>query len=122
MFYLNLETPINVLPELRSRRSRRVSIPLGDCYCVFCQTRDSEVNLKAAGSYHATKNKVNTSHMKVLQDKWMKWAMCLDGYSHVVTALSLGDLASNQLFFIINSVIQSFIMHIETRKKQNHPR
>ena len=53
----------------------------------------------AAGTYHASQKKVNTTHLKELETKWRKWASCLDGYVHVVTALSMGDLAANELYY-----------------------
>ena len=52
----------------------------------------------AAGTYQTSKEKVNTLHLKTLGEKWLKWALCLLEYSHLVKALSVGDLASNHLY------------------------
>ena len=49
--------------------------------------------------YHASQRKVNATHLKELETKWRKWASCLDEYVHVVTALSMGDLAANEWYY-----------------------
>ena len=72
---------------------------LGELKCIFCTKYDDLCNLMAAGTYHASQKKVNTTHLKELETKWLKWASCLDGYVHVVTALSMGDLAANEFYY-----------------------
>ena len=80
-------------------RSRRESTSMGELSRCFCAKHDTDTNLMAAGTYQASKEKVNTLHLKMLGEKWLKWALCLPEYSHVVKALSVGDLASNQLYY-----------------------
>ena len=80
-------------------RSRRESILMGELSCCFCAKHDTDTNLMAAGTYQALKEKVNTLHLKMLGEKWLKWALCLPEYSHVGKALSVSDLASNQLYY-----------------------
>ena len=72
---------------------------LGELKCIFCTKYDDLCNLMAAGTYHASQKKVNTTHLKELETKWRKWASCLYGFVHVVTALSMGDLAANELYY-----------------------
>ena len=72
---------------------------MGELSCCFCAKHDTDTNLMAAGTYQASKEKVNTLHLKMLGEKWLKWALCLPEYSNVVKALSVGDLASNQLYY-----------------------
>ena len=72
---------------------------LDELKCIFCTQNDDLCNFMAAGTYHASQRKVSATHLKELETKWRKWAFCLDEYVHVVTALSMGDLAASELYY-----------------------
>ena len=103
-------------------RSDRVSLSLGDLYCCFCTKPDIEEHLIAAGTYQASKKKVNTLHLKQLGEKWLNWALCLENYTHVVTTLSVGDLTSNQLYYhkrCYTEFYNAYSKHVEKQKAQS---
>ena len=71
------------------------SLLLGNLHCFLCTECDVKENLIAAGTYQASKKKVNLLHLQQLGEKWLNWALCLESYKHVITALSVGEVTSN---------------------------
>ena len=84
--------------EAPQTRSGSVAMPVNTCYCIFCSEFDDHSNLKAAGTYHAYKEKVNTDHNQFLTDKW-KYMAVVTGNQTVLTRLADGDLAANSIFY-----------------------
>ena len=54
--------------------------PVNICLKYFMVPTDTENNLTAAGTFHATKNKVDINHVPNLTEKWKTMAAKL-GYS-----------------------------------------
>ena len=70
----------------------------GKLVCCFCSETDTENNLTAAGTFHATKNKVDINHVSNLTEKWKTMAAKLD-YSEPSSGLSSGEIVSNKLYY-----------------------
>ena len=58
----------------------------------------TQENMRAAGTLHASKNKVDADHNQALTDKWKMMAAVL-GRQDILKRLSSGDLAANSLFY-----------------------
>ena len=71
---------------------------LGELKCLFCTKIDTQENLIEAGTKYATKKKVNVSHANETTIKWHYMALALSK-TEIASKLSLGDLASNELFY-----------------------
>ena len=58
-----------------SRRSvSDTSHTLGELLCCFCSKVDEYKNLVAAGTFHATGNKTDPSHVQNISEKWKTMA------------------------------------------------
>ena len=69
----------------------------GKLFCCFCSETDTENKLAAAGTFHATINKVDINHVSNLTAKWETMAAKL-GYSELLSRLSSGYIVSNELY------------------------
>ena len=79
----------------------RSSIPkkdFGAPFCAICGEEDDENNLHAAGTLHATKVDVDTSHNDALTTKWKSMAIKV-GNEGLLNLLSSGDTSCNELFY-----------------------
>ena len=77
---------------------RRSGDLLGELTCLFCSKGETEEKLSEAGIKYATKKKVNISHANETAIKWRDMALAL-GKTEISSALSVGDLASNEIFY-----------------------
>ena len=67
-------------------------------FCCFCREEDSESNLRAAGTMHASTSKTNIEHVMTITQKWKDMATKI-GDDHLIRILSSGDVASNEFFY-----------------------
>ena len=80
---------------------RRSGVPrkeLQKLMCCFCRLEDVESNLCAAGTFHAKRNKANSSHVHSITQKWIEMAK-ITGDDELLRILSTGDVASNEVFY-----------------------
>ena len=89
------------LPERPETRSMATTMPFNSSYCACCSQYDFHTNMRAAGTLHACKDKVDTEHNQALTDKWKLMAAVLERQD-ILQRLASGDLAANSLFYYDN--------------------
>ena len=62
---------------------------LGELKCIFCTKYDDLCNLMAAGTYHVSQRKVNTTHLKELETKWRKRASLASMNMYILSLICL---------------------------------
>ena len=70
---------------------------IGTLICIFCKHSDNEENLCAAGALHAT-TKVKLNHVTIFTEKLKSMAVEV-GNDDVLSKLSSGDVASNEIYY-----------------------
>ena len=94
-----------------------VRCDIGQLVCCFCKEPDGEINLCAAGTYHASKMKADADHVKKLTQKWAEMAKVVED-DDLLKSLSVGDVAANELYYHkpnIKSCLQKFKNEYEKR-------
>ena len=86
------------VPDKMVTRSSIETHGLGDNFCAICGEVDKAENLHAAGAFHATASDVDPAHLKDLTNQWKSMAVKL-GNDRLLSLLSSGDTASNQLLY-----------------------
>ena len=71
---------------------------LGELLCCFCSKVDAYENLVAAGTFHATGNKADSSHVQNISEKWKIMAVATNN-NELLQKLTFGDVTSNELFY-----------------------
>ena len=84
-------------PSQSTRSRDTLNHDFGKLVCCFCSKTDTESNL-TAGTFHATKNKVDINHVSNLTEKWKTMAAKLD-YSELLSKLLSGYIVSNELYY-----------------------
>ena len=80
------------------KQPKRKPISLGEVKCYICELSDNSEELHAAGAWHATAKKVDREHLRKYTKKMRVIASYLE-LNHIVSRLSSGDVASNELFY-----------------------
>ena len=103
------DTSENLCSTSQSTRSTdTTNHDLGKLVCCFCSEIDTENNLTAAGTFHATKNKVDVDHVSNLTEKWKTMAAKLE-YSELLSRLSFGDIVSNELYYHKSTIKNCYV-------------
>ena len=93
----NVEIDISSAPvKRRSMASKHDVSKKG--ICCFCKQNDDNINLRAAGTLHATQSKTDIEHVRNLTEKWLVMAKTLND-DELIHRLSSGDVVSNELFY-----------------------
>ena len=101
----------------QSIRSRDTSNhDFGKLICCFCSETDTENNLTAACTFHATKNKVDINHLSNLTEKWKTMAAKL-GYREPLSQLSSGDIVSNELYYHKSTIKNCYVQFCNEYKR-----
>ena len=87
-----------VSPKRPRRSEVATTSDFGERFCLFCSTNDDAANLCAAGALHATKEKVDPKHVAGFTEKLKRMASVLEN-TQVLSKLSLGDVASNEVYY-----------------------
>ena len=67
-------------------------------YLVHQLNADDSINLRPAGTLHATQSKTDIEHVSNLTKKWLVMAKTLND-DELIRLLSSGDVVSNELFY-----------------------
>ena len=102
---------------MHQTRSQTAPMPFNTCFCVFCTESDSDENLHAAGTKHASKTKVDSDHIQSLTDKWKMMAAFL-GKDNVLSRLATGNLAANAIFYHLDC-LANFYREYNVKYKSN---
>ena len=101
----------------QSTRSRDNSKhDFGKLVCCFCSETDTENNLTAADTFHATKNKVDINHASNLTKKWKTMVAKLD-YSELLSRLSSGDIVSDELYYHKSTIKNCYVQFCSEYKR-----
>ena len=84
-------------PVSKRLRSYNINKELGSSFCAICSLIDNTKNLCAAGTFHATKGKVNISHNDKLTVFFRKMAATV-GNEFLLKTVVFADLAANEIF------------------------
>ena len=66
--------------------------------CIICGEHDASENVHAAGTFHASKSKLNNEHVIKLKNNWGDIAVYI-GDNALVNRLMIGDLGANSSFY-----------------------
>ena len=83
----------------------------------FCSEIETENNLTAAGTFHATKNETDINHVSNLTEKCKTMAAKL-GYSELLSRLSSGDIVSNKIYY--QKVLLRILMYNSAMNTSKH--
>ena len=87
--------------------------------CIFCKHSDNAENLCTAGILHATAEKVKLDYVTIFMEKLKSMAVEL-GNDDVLSKLSSGDVASNEIYYHKICYINFCTQYRDTlRKKLN---
>ena len=89
-------------------------------FCAICGENDSDDNLHAAGSLHATKSDCNITHNNELTEKWKEMAAKV-GNTSLLCFLSQGDLAANETYYHhVREYDEQFVLEMYSIRKVNN--
>ena len=94
-------------PSQSTRSRDTLNHDFGKLVCCFCSKTDTESNL-TAGTFHATKNKVDINHVSNLTEKWKTMAAKLD-YSELLSKLLSGYIVSNELYYHKSTIENCYV-------------
>ena len=84
-------------PSKRTRRDGEI-IKLGERKCLFCLKLDEEEFMCAAGTLHATADKLDENHLKKITTQLKAQALKLNK-SHILEKLATGDVKTNEIWY-----------------------
>ena len=93
----------------------------GKPVCCFCKEADEEINLCAAGTYHASKTKADADHVIKLTQKWREMAKVVEN-DDLLKSLSVGDVTANEVYYHkpnIKPCLQKFKNEYDQRLNAN---
>ena len=93
-----IETELSSPPPKRRSMIQNFTLDTKRSFCYFCKESDDQVNLRAAGTFHATKTKANMKHVDHLTTNWLKMARVLND-DELIKLLSSGDVCLNEVFY-----------------------
>ena len=98
-------SPYNLARKKKSLRSKNKKVEVGQSsassssaipnpICIICGDHDAIENVHAAGTFHASKSKLNSEHVMKLANNWRDIAVYI-GDNALVNRLMIGDLGAN---------------------------
>ena len=106
----------DIISPKRPRRSNGdETYDIGTLKCIFCKHSDNAENLCAAGALHATAKKVKLDHVTIFTEKLNSMAVEPDD---VLSKLSSGDVASNEIYYHKNCHINFRMQYRDTLQKK----
>ena len=89
----------NITPEeLYKIRNEETIIRMNELKCLFCREQDTDENLVAAGTMHATKEETDPKHVTQFTKTLKEKALKLEN-SGVLSALAFGDVKTRQIYY-----------------------
>lgn len=101
------------------RKSILETSQMGELICIFCEISNDSQNLRVAGTLHSTSKNIHLRHVFSFTQKLKGMTLVL-GKNKVLSKLSSGDLAPNELFYH-RSCYKTFLprYHQKISKKLN---
>ena len=84
--------------QKRRKRNEETIIRMNELKCLFCREQDTDENLVAAGTMHATKEETDPKHVTQFTKTLKEKALKLEN-SGVLSALAFGDVKTRQIYY-----------------------
>ena len=110
----------DIISPKRPRRSNGdETYDMGTLKCIFCKHSDNAENLCAAGALHASVKKIKLDHVTIFTEKLNIMAVEV-GNDDVLSKLSSGDVASNEIYYHKICHINFRTQYRDTLQKKLH--